>query len=141
MNKEYTILKELESGLLENINMQNKRNLYSKIDWESNCVLIYWERWIWKTCMLLQKRKQNKKGFYFSADSHIIEGIWLFNFIFWIKKNYDKKVFYIDEIHKYSNWIIELKNIIDSFLTIDDLYAENWKIPLWLFWICEQKKW
>lgn len=138
MDKAFAILKELEQELLKNIKLEKKRSLYDKINWNLNCSIIYWERWIWKTYMLLQKRKETWLGFYFSVDSHLIEWVWLFNFVFYIIKNYNINVFYIDEIHKYSNWILEIKNLIDTFSSVkfviswsNSITLYKWAIDLW----------
>lgn len=138
MDKIYIHLREFEQNLISKISLKKKRNLYKNINWKSNCILIYWERWLWKTYMLLQNRKGNKKWFYFSADNHMIENISLFDFVFWIIKNYKENVFYIDEIHKYSNWITELKNLIDNFPDVQFIISWSsaislykWTIDLW----------
>ena len=114
MNKDYSLLKSIQDDLLADISLEFKRDLYDKIDWESDCIWVLWERWVWKTYMLLQRVKETSGWFYFSADSTIIKSLWLFEFVYWTYKNLNITKFFIDEIYKYSNWQQELKNIIDS---------------------------
>lgn len=129
---------EIEKNLLENVFLEKKRSFYPLLDLEEQTTLIWWERWVWKTYMLLQKRKELGKWFYFSADNIIVRGIWLFELIFNMYKNFDIRNFFIDEIHKYPNWIQEVKNIIDSFPQCKFVFSGSnsisiykWTADLW----------
>ena len=96
--------------------VETKRHLYDSLPVNSRLVGIVWLRWVWKTTMLLQKLKEDKeKSIYFSLDNPRISSKWLFNIVEELYFNYWIRSFYIDEIHKYSNWNQELKNIYDSF--------------------------
>jgi len=80
---------------------------------------------------MFQKRKEIKNSFYFSADNVSIKSVGLFNFIFYVFNNFDIKVFFIDEIFKYTSWKEELKNIIDSFPQIKIIFSWSSSMALY----------
>ncbi|MBQ0029109.1 MAG: ATP-binding protein [Bacteroidales bacterium] len=100
------------------VSLDFKRYMYDKLPWEARLVGLVGPRGVGKSTMLLQHLKEQEdevrnKSFYFSADhtyflTHTLEqtatqfvqegGLWL----------------YIDEVHKYDNWSIELKQIYDN---------------------------
>lgn len=103
---------------LRMVSLDFKRYMYDKLPWEARLVGLVGPRGVGKSTMLLQHLKEQdeevrSKSFYFSADhsyflTHTLEqattqfvqegGVWL----------------YIDEVHKYENWSIELKQIYDN---------------------------
>ena len=136
MNQQFEILKSIQDSLLENISFDYKRNIYYKIDWSEKMIGLIWERWVGKTTMMLQKLKENNDWFYFSADNSIIKVSWLFKFVYYLYENYNFTIFYIDEIHKYEDWTIELKNIYDSIPNCKVVFS--WSSSLDLFkWILD----
>ncbi|MCF0187626.1 MAG: ATP-binding protein, partial [Bacteroidaceae bacterium] len=94
-----------------------KRYMYDKLPWEARLVGLVGPRGVGKSTMVLQHIKEQSndvksKSLYISADhsyflNHTLEetvaqfvregGLWI----------------YIDEVHKYDNWSIELKQIYD----------------------------
>jgi len=112
--EEYEILQGIEKKLLEEIQSLPKRDIFFSIPWEQDNIILWWERGVGKTTLLLQKRGETDKSFYFSADNVIIQQAGLFKFVFFLYEEIGIKNFFIDEIFKYSNWTVELKNIIDS---------------------------
>lgn len=147
--KEFNILKRLEIEALEQIKNFKKRDLFFEIPWEENWIILRWERWVWKTTLLLQKRTELENAFYFSADNVIIQDIGLFKFIYFLYYEKNIKNIFIDEIFKYKNWPLEIKNIIDSlpnlkiycswsnslnlFKWITDLWRRTFDIQVWWF--------
>ena len=93
------------------------RNFITAIDWSNRLIGIKGSRGVGKTTLLLQYIKRN-----FKPDATVLY-ISLDHFYFLENRLYDlvdefyKKggVFIaIDEVHKYPNWAIELKNIYDN---------------------------
>lgn len=104
--------------LLKSVKTDFKRYLYNDIDWNSNLIIIKGQRGVGKTTLILQYIKSNirdlNKSLYISLDdiyfahntfSDLVEefvingGVYLF----------------IDEIHRYTSWSTELKNIYDFY--------------------------
>lgn len=138
MEQTYQTLKELEEGFLIKYNKNYKRDCFENIDWSFRIIWLFWERWVWKTTILIQKRLETENSFYFSADNVLIKANWLFLFVFYCVKEMWIKNFFIDEIFKYENWKQELKNTIDSFLDINIVFSGSssmalydWVIDLW----------
>ncbi len=109
------ILQSISDKLISSVNTDFCRYYYPILEKDINVIWIVWERGIWKTTSLLQYAKNHEKSFYFSADNSIISSYWLFKFVYELFLDYNIENILIDEIHKYSNWTLELKNIIDSF--------------------------
>jgi predicted AAA+ superfamily ATPase len=95
----------------------NVRNFISTIDWTNRFIGIKGSRGVGKTTLLLQYIR-----LHFKADNSVLY-ISLDHLFFLENKLYDlAAVFYkkggvflaIDEVHKYKNWAIELKNIYDD---------------------------
>ena len=64
---------EIQENLLQNL-IKEKRYLYEQIDFSERLIWIIWERWVWKTTLLLQYISSFKKDFrslYISADNII----------------------------------------------------------------------
>ncbi len=129
--KEFEILKRIELEALEQIKNFKKRDIFFEIPWEENGLILWWERWVGKTTLLLQKRVESENAFYFSADNVIIQEIGLFKFVYFLYNEKNIKNIFIDEIFKYKNWSIELKNIIDSLPNLK-IYC-SWSNSLNLF--------
>jgi len=90
--------------------------MYDKIPWESRMVGLIGPRGVGKTTMLLQyiKEKDDKDTLYVSADDIYFSRHRLTDLVDEFYKNAGKHLF-IDEIHKYRDWSIELKNIYDFY--------------------------
>ena len=95
-----------------------KRYLYDQIAWNSQCICIAGARGTGKTTLLIQHFHENygsvERCLYLSADNIQIASLGLLN----TAKEYFKyggDALIIDEIHKYPEWQVELKNIIDIY--------------------------
>jgi len=111
-----TLYQKFET-LLQSTTTEFKRYLYNNISWDSRMIGIIGARGVGKTTMILQYIKENlisKQSLYVSADDMYFGEHSLFDLADDFFKNAGKYLF-IDEIHKYSNWSRELKNIYDSF--------------------------
>lgn len=109
---------QIYSRLLEETESKKFRYLYSQIDWTERLICITGARGTGKTTMLLQYIKNNfgdrSKALYASLDN-----IWFSkNSLFSLAEefyNFGGEHLFLDEVHRYSNWSIEIKNIYDSF--------------------------
>lgn len=95
-----------------------KRYLFSKINWKANGLCILGDRGVGKTTLLcqhlLERYQTPDRALYLSADNINVISCGLFNIAqrFFA---YGGEGLYIDEVHKYPNWSIEIKNILDTY--------------------------
>lgn len=111
-----TLYQKFET-LLQTTTTDFKRYLYDKVSWESRMIGIIGARGVGKTTMILQHIKESldsKRALYVSADDMYFGENRLFDLADDFYKNAGEYLF-IDEIHKYTDWSRELKNIYDSF--------------------------
>ncbi len=119
-----TLYQKFET-LLQNTTTDFKRYLYGNISWDSRMVGIIGARGVGKTTMILQHIKENldsKKALYVSADDMYFSENRLLDLADNFYKNAGEYLF-IDEIHKYTDWSRELKNIYDSFPTLKVVFT------------------
>jgi predicted AAA+ superfamily ATPase len=113
MDELYSIYKEL----LQSTGTKFNRFQLKLINWDSRLIGITGARGVGKTTMLLQHIKQSgieKDSLYVSADNVLVSSMGLFKLAGTFYRHGGKHLI-IDEIHKYSNWSGEIKNIYDSF--------------------------
>lgn len=119
-----TLYQKFET-LLHNTTTDFKRYLYDNISWDSRIVGIIGARGVGKTTMILQHIKEkldSKKTLYVSADDMYFGENRLLDLADNFYKNAGEYLF-IDEIHKYTDWSRELKNIYDSFPTLKVVFT------------------
>ncbi len=119
-----TLYQKFET-LLQNTTTNFKRYLYDNVSWESRMIGIIGARGVGKTTMILQHIKEeldNKKALYVSADDMYFGENKLIDLAedFYINAG---EYLFIDEIHKYTDWSRELKNIYDSFPTLKIVFT------------------
>ena len=102
--------------LLARTNLLFKRYMYGKFPWNSHMVGLIGPRGVGKTTMLLQyiKEQNDPDMLYVSADDIYFSNYRLTDVADEFYKNGGKRLF-IDEIHKYKDWSVELKNIHDFY--------------------------
>ncbi len=102
--------------LLARTNLLFKRYMYGKFPWNSHMVGLVGPRGVGKTTMLLQyiKEQNGTDMLYVSADDIYFSMHRLTDVADEFYKNGGKRLF-IDEIHKYKDWSVELKNIYDFY--------------------------
>lgn len=111
-------LTNLHLELMKSIDLGMKRFLFDQIHWNSNAICIYGARGVGKTTLicqyLLEKYEFVEKALYISGDNiHVLsEGLLNIATTYF---NMGGEALFIDEVHKYPNWSIEVKNIIDTF--------------------------
>ena len=104
--------------LLDATKIDFKRYLYAEIDWEDRLICIVGPRGTGKTTMLLQHIKRTfsdrKKTLYISLDN-----IWFTKteLLLTVHDFYTLggTHIFIDEVHRYPGWAIEIKNLYDSY--------------------------
>ncbi len=119
-----TLYQKFETLLL-NTTTDFKRYLYEEISWESRMIGIIGGRGVGKTTMILQRIKEHlnvKNTLYVSADDMYFGEHKLIDLADEFYKNAGEYLF-IDEIHKYADWSIELKNIYDSYPTLKVVFT------------------
>lgn len=102
--------------LVASTSLSFKRYMFDKIPWESRMVGIIGARGVGKTTMLLQyiKEQNNDSLLYVSADDIYFSTHRLADLVDEFYRTGGTSIF-IDEIHKYKDWSVELKNIYDSY--------------------------
>src|SRR3989339_521217 len=119
-----TLYQKFET-LLQNTTSNFKRYLYEEVSWESRMIGIIGARGVGKTTMILQYIKENldsKKALYVSADDMYFAENKLFDLADNFYKNAGEYLF-IDEIHKYTEWSRELKNMYDAFPSLKIIFT------------------
>ena len=100
------------------VNLSFKRYLYNQINWSNRLVAIVGARGVGKTTLLLQHIKENHRDLYdviyISLDNLYFGKHTLSDFTDEFVKLGGKYLF-IDEVHKYPNWSVEIKNIYDDY--------------------------
>jgi len=111
-------LYEIQARLTSNLPKRQRDSFVAKINWENRLISISGARGTGKTTLLLQQLNQwdptGKTCLYISADHIQVQSIGLYE----IASDFFKlggKTLIVDEIHKYSNWSREIKNLYDGF--------------------------
>ena len=116
--------------ILKNSNKEYRRYFFKKVDFDNKLIGILGSRGIGKTTFMLQYLSDFDfdKTLYFSADSIISSDAKLYDIAEEFSM-YGGEILAIDEIHKYKNFEIELKEIYD-FLDIKVLFSGSSAISL-----------
>lgn len=107
---------------LSNVSTDFRRYLYDEINWNDRLIAIKGSRGVGKTTLILQhiklNRTINEQTLYVSLDDVYFQANTLVDLVeeFYINGG---KFLYLDEVHKYENWSIEIKNIYDTY---EDLF-------------------
>lgn len=119
-------LLEQSSFLLDQTTLDFKRYLFGTIKWKSRLIGIKGARGTGKTTLLLQWLKaQNlstRQGAYFSLDDLYFSGNTLKETVrqFYLEGG---KVLLLDEVHKYPNWSVEIKNLHDLYKDLKIIFT------------------
>ena len=104
------------------------RYLYSKINWNARMIGIRGARGVGKTTMLLQHIIENYSNvdevLYASLDDLWFSTHSVMDLVDWASLQGLKRL-YLDEVHKCENWPLILKNIYDSYPTINIIYTSS----------------
>lgn len=92
-----------------------RRYLYGDINWNERLIVVTGQRGTGKTTLLLQRLKESGgKGIYLSLDDIYFE---MNRLVTLIEELYSKgyREYYLDEVHRYSHWSKDLKNVYDNY--------------------------
>ena len=112
-------------NLLENIDLRFVRYLHGKINWNERLNAILGARGVGKTTMILQHiqlHRQEKESLLVFADDLYFSR----HSIVELAEDFFKqggRYLYIDEIHKYTHWSTEIKNIYDQIPQLHVTYT------------------
>ena len=113
---------------LRDIPTDFKRYLYHKIDWKDRLITIKGSRGVGKTTLLLQYIKENHKidntVLYVSLDDIYFQANTLVDLAEEFHQNGGKFLF-LDEVHKYNNWSLEIKNIYDNYSDLQIVFTSS----------------
>ncbi len=127
------ILKETFERLMADVSLKTKRGLYQNFQ-PGRLTGLSGPRGVGKTTLMLQYIKEylyhDRKVFYFSADAVYFQQTTLIEYINELYKFEGRRIFFIDEIHQYKNWVQELKNIYDSFPDVKVLFSGSSMLDL-----------
>lgn len=119
-------LLEQSAFLLDQTTLDFKRYLFDAIKWKSRLIGIKGARGTGKTTLLLQWLKAQglsaRQGAYFSLDDMYFSGNSLKETVrqFYLEGG---KVLLLDEVHKYPNWSVEIKNLHDLYKDLKIIFT------------------
>ncbi|MBN2776784.1 MAG: ATP-binding protein [Bacteroidales bacterium] len=109
-------LRNRHVGLIDNTSLDFQRYLINRLPWERQLIGIKGSRGVGKTTMILQyiksRYQQSEKAIYVSLDDMYFAENSLLEFADEFVSKGGEHLF-VDEVHKYPNWSVELKNIYD----------------------------
>jgi uncharacterized protein len=105
-------LTQLHLEVMSTVPKDFKRYLYPQMNWSAAGICVIGDRGVGKTTMvcqnLLEKYKTPDRALYISADNVMVLSTGLLT----IARDFfhdGGEALYIDEVHKYPNWSIEIK--------------------------------
>jgi predicted AAA+ superfamily ATPase len=105
--------------LIERTSTAFVRYLYQEIRWENRLIMITGARGSGKTTMLLQYIKEHYAPYGTEALYVSLDNIWFTTHTLTeLADEFHKmggKALFLDEVHKYDTWSVEVKNIYDSY--------------------------
>ena len=126
---DYTNLIEISGKRIKNTKETFVRSIDNKINWNSRLIGIKGARGCGKTTLLLQHLKNNHMDLVLSGKALFVslDNIWFAkNSLLDLAESFSKnggKILYLDEVHRYEDWPIYIKNIIPHTVEII--------IPVW----------
>ena len=118
---DYINLLEISAKRIRNTKETFIRSIDKKINWNSRLIGIKGARGCGKTTLLLQHLKNNHmdlvssgKALYVSLDNIWFAKNSLLDLVETFSKN-GGKILYLDEVHRYEDWPIYIKNIYDDY--------------------------
>jgi predicted AAA+ superfamily ATPase len=124
----------LSNEKIKETNTDFKRFLYSKIDWNDRLIAIKGARGVGKTTLILQYIKEHlvadESVLYVSLDHIYFSKNRLIDLADDFVKNGGCFLF-LDEVHKYENWSIEIKNIYDQYSKLKIVFTGSSMLQLY----------
>ena len=118
---DYTNLVETTAKRVNNTKEAFVRSIDSKINWNSRLIGIKGARGCGKTTLLLQHLRNNHMDLVASGKALFasLDNIWFAkNSLLDLAESFSKnggKILYLDEVHKYEDWPVYIKNIYDDY--------------------------
>ena len=113
---------------LAKIDLRFKRYLYSQINWDARFIGIKGPRGVGKTTMLLQNILESYQDIdqtlYASLDDLWFASHPLMDLVDWAYQHGIMRL-YLDEVHRYNQWSINLKNIYDNYPDMSIVYTSS----------------
>jgi uncharacterized protein len=119
---------EFQENMLRPVKNDFRRYLHTQINWNERMIAVKGPRGAGKTTLLLQYLKFDlglpSSALYITADH-----TWFYNHTLletandWYKQG--GKIVIIDEVHKYKNWSVELKNIYDGLPEMQIIFSAS----------------
>lgn len=119
---------EFQENVSRTVRNDFRRYLHDQINWNQRMIAIKGPRGAGKTTLLLQYLKYDlglpSNALYVTADH-----TWFYNHTLldtandWYKQG--GKILIIDEVHKYKNWSVELKNIYDGLPDMQIIFSAS----------------
>ncbi len=120
------ILLEQSAELIARVSLQFKRYLYNQIEWNHRLIGVKGARGTGKTTLLLQWLRQMQlpsyQAAYFTLDDLYFSDHTLVETV----REYHKQggqILVLDEVHKYTGWAREIKNIYDLFPDVQIIFT------------------
>lgn len=108
------------------VDISFKRYLFNQINWEVRMIGIKGARGVGKTTLLLQRIKEAfsdpNEAFYVSLDDFWFQSHTLDELAQWLNSRGVTHLF-LDEVHKYPNWSLALKNLYDDYPEMRVVYT------------------
>jgi predicted AAA+ superfamily ATPase len=119
-------LLEKSAALVKRISVKKKRYLYHEINWNNRLIGVKGARGTGKTTLLLQKLKELQllptQGTYWSLDDFYFT---THSLVETAEKFFKKggQYLFLDEVHKYENWSIHIKNLYDFYPDLNIVFT------------------
>ncbi len=111
---------------VERTSLEYQRDELLQFDWNLRLMGVKGARGIGKTTLFLQHLKQthgfNEQAIYVSLDDIYFTANTLLDFVETFYRN-GGLYLYLDEVHKYPNWAIEVKNIYDTYPDLQVIFT------------------
>lgn len=124
---------DIHQEVMSLIPMTFKRYLYPQIHWNAAGLCILGDRGVGKTTMmcqdLLERYKLPNRALYLSADHVTVLSYGLVR----IAKEFfaeGGEALYIDEVHKYPDWSLEIKNLLDTYKSKQIVFSASSSLDL-----------
>lgn len=113
---------------IRSVSNEFHRYLYDQINWNDRLIVIKGARGVGKTTLLLQYIKEhlelNEKTLYASLDDIYFQANTLVDLAAEFHMNGGQFLF-LDEVHKYPNWSMEIKNIYDTYSDLKVVFTSS----------------
>ena len=124
--EDYQLFENMYLAKINKVDTRFVRYLYKTINWDVRLIGIKGARGVGKTTLLLQRIKMAYKKtdtvFYVSLDNLWFQSHSLPELADWLYLRGIRHLF-LDEVHKYPNWAIVIKNLYDTYDDLNIVYT------------------